>query len=36
MSLGETVRVDPEAEGLIAVNAVGGASHGDISPWRPA
>lgn len=36
MSLGETVRVDPDVEGLIAVNAVAGASHGDISPWRPA
>jgi hypothetical protein len=33
MSLGETVRVDPDAEGLIAVNAVAGASQGDMSAW---
>jgi hypothetical protein len=36
MSLGETVRADPEVEGLMAVKAVAGASQGDMSPWRPA
>lgn len=36
MSLGETVRADPEFEGLMAVKAVAGASQGDMSPLRPA
>jgi hypothetical protein len=35
MSLGDTVRAEPDAEGLIAVNADAGASQGDISAWRP-
>lgn len=36
MSLGDTVRIDPDTEGLIAVKAVAGASQEDISDWRPA
>lgn len=35
MSLGETVRVEPAAEGLMAVKAEAGASQ-DISAPRPA
>ena len=35
-SLGDTVRVDPATEGLIAVKAEAGASQEDMSDWRAA